>query len=133
MILAGMIRTDETALICDMAEEYGVYDWRALELQTAAALAAGLRDDSRIKMKIAGMPIDMKTMLAAVIADRLSFIAWTKTKDAEAGRNRPESILLKIMNAGKEEEKKYEVFRSPEEFEKAWRMATEAPGSESDQ
>ena len=125
MILVGMVRTDETALICDLAETYGVLDWRALPLKTAAALAAGLRDDSRIKMKLSGMPADRMTLLTAVIADRLTFLAWAKTKDGAKGRNRPGSILAKLMQAGKEPEKDYNVYRTPEEFEKAWRKAQE--------
>ena len=35
-----------------MAETYGVYDLRALPLQTAAVLAQGLRADSRIMTKL---------------------------------------------------------------------------------
>lgn len=125
MILAGMIRTDETAMICDLAETYGVYDWRALPPKTAAALAAGLRDDSRIKMKISGMPVDRMTLLAAVIADRLTFLAWAQTKDGVKGRNRPQSILARLMNTGGEPKKDYNVYRTPEEFETAWKKAQE--------
>lgn len=125
MILAGMVREDETALICDMAETYGVLDWRALPLKIAAALAAGLREDSRIKLKLSGMPADRMTLLAAVIADRLTFLAWAKTKDGAKGRNKPASILAKLMNAGKEPKQEYNVYRTPEEFEEAWRKAQE--------
>ena len=125
MILAGMIRTDETALICDLAETYHIYDWRALPIETAAALAAGLREDSRIKMKISEMPADRTTILLAGILDRLSWIAWSRTKDAERGSNRPESVLAKLMKTGKEEKKDYKVFRTPEEFEAAWQAAME--------
>lgn len=125
MILAGMINTDETALICDMAETYGVTDWRALPLKTAAALACGLREDSRIKMKISGMPADRMTLLTAIIADRLTFLAWARTKDGEKGRNKPGSIFAKIMNVGKKEEKDFNVYRTPEEFEEARRKALE--------
>ncbi|MBO7722484.1 MAG: hypothetical protein J6S27_01735 [Thermoguttaceae bacterium] len=32
-----MVREDETALICDLAETYHILDWRALPLRTAAA------------------------------------------------------------------------------------------------
>ena len=120
-----MIRTDETALICDMAETYGVLDWRALPLKTAAALACGLRDDSRIKMKISGLPADRMTLLAAIIADRLTFLAWAKTKDGAKNRNRPGSIFARIMSIGKEPEKDFNVYRTPEEFEEARRRALE--------
>ena len=125
MILAGMIRTDETALICDMAETYGIYDWRALPLETAAALASGLREDSRIKRKIAGMPVDTMTLLTAMIVDRLSLLVWSKTKDAEKGENRPGSIVEKILSLDKKEENEVEGFQTPEDFQDAWRAAVE--------
>lgn len=125
MILAGMIRTDETALICDMAETYGIYDWRALPLETAAALASGLRDDSRIKRKIAGIPVDTMTLLTAMIVDRLSLLIWSKTKDAEKGENRPGSIVEKILSLDKKEENEVEGFQTPEDFQAAWRAAVE--------
>ena len=35
-----------------MAETYGVYDFRALPLQTTAILAQGLRPDSRIMLQL---------------------------------------------------------------------------------
>ena len=50
-----MIRLDRDALICDLAETYHIYDMRSLPLQTVATLSAGLRDDSRIKMKAGGV------------------------------------------------------------------------------
>ena len=120
MILAGMIRTDETALICDLAETYGILDYRALPLKTAAALSSGLRDDSRIKMKISGQTIRSDTALMAAAVDRLSLLVWSKTKDAAKNRNRPQSILQTLTGSRQEEKKKdYMVFRSAEDFEKA--------------
>ena len=49
-----MIRFDEDALICDLAETYHIYDYRSLPVKLVATLSAGLRDDSRIKLKAAG-------------------------------------------------------------------------------
>lgn len=124
MILAGMIRTDETALICDLAETYGVLDYRALPLRTVAALSSGLRDSSRIKMKISGQRIDSETALLAAVVDRLSMLVWSRTKDAAKGRNKPESLLQKLISGRQEEEKKdYMVFRTPEDFEAARKKA----------
>lgn len=124
MILAGMLRTDETALICDLAETYGVLDWKALPLKTAAALSAGLRDNSRVKMKLSGQKIDCETVLLAAIADRLSMLVWFRTKDGVNNRNRPESILTRLIGDDQEqEEKDFRVFRTPEEFEAARRRA----------
>jgi len=119
-----MLRTDETALICDLAETYGVLDWRALPLKTAAALSAGLRDDSRIVMKISGRKVPNDTALLAAAVDRLSLLVWSKTKDAEKGRNRPDSILQSLIGAGKEKKKDkgFTVFASVEDFEAARRQ-----------
>lgn len=88
-----MIRTDEDALICDLAETYHIYDYKRLPLKTVAALSAGLRDDSRVKMKLSGAVAPTDTMLLAAVADRLSLLVWMKTKDGSKGRNKPKSIL----------------------------------------
>lgn len=97
-----MIETDESALICDFAETYHILNFRELPLNLAATLAVGLRADSRIMLKLSGQKIDYNVILRAAILDRLSFLAWTKTKDAESGRNRPESVVTKLMEEQKE-------------------------------
>ena len=89
MTLVSMIRMDETALICDFAETYHIYDYRAMPLRTVAALAAGLRRNSRIMIKMSGVGVDPDTLLLAAAVDRLSFLAWVKTKDGQKNRNRP--------------------------------------------
>lgn len=53
MTLAVMLSTDREAVICDMAETYGVFDYKTLPVPLLATLACGLRDNSRIKMRIA--------------------------------------------------------------------------------
>ena len=129
MILAGMLRTDETALICDLAETYGVLDWKALPLKTAAALSAGLRDDSRIKMKISGRKIPNDTALLAAAVDRLTTLVWFKTKNGMKGINRPDSILARLMEIEqKPKEKEFATFRTVEEFEAARRKAMNREG-----
>lgn len=42
----------EDELICDMAESYRIYDYRALKARYAATLALGLRPHSRVMLKI---------------------------------------------------------------------------------
>lgn len=102
MTLSTMIETDEDALICDFAETYNVLNYKALPLNLAATLAVGLRADSRIMLKMSHQKIDYNVILRAAILDRLSFLAWSKTKDAETGKNRPESIVSKLMEEPKE-------------------------------
>lgn len=120
MFLIRAIETDEDAFLCDMAETYHIYDCQALPLSYCATLAAGLRDDSRIKMALMEAKADIDTMLRASIADSLAFIAWTKTADAEKNRNRPKSILSKILDEESNKKHDRQVFSSIEEFERAW-------------
>lgn len=116
-----MIKADEDALACDLMETYGVLDYRALPPTRAACLAAGLRNDSRIKMKMIGARIDLKTHLLAAVFDKINWLCWTHTKDAQHNRNQPRSIL-EILTEEKKE-KNEGAFDSPEAFENARRKA----------
>ena len=118
MTLSGMIISDEEALICDLAETYHIYDYKSLPLSKVAIFSCGLRENSRIKMKMNDIQYPMNTMLLAAIADRLSFLAWSKTVDSQKGRNRPTSIFE--MLCGSREEKDIIGFESGEEFLSAW-------------
>ena len=112
-----MMATDRTALICDLAETYGVLDYRELPVETLAALSAGLRENSRIRMKISGERTRADILLLAAAVDRLSFIAWSRTKDAEKGANRPRSIV--DILSGKKDSGDIMAFDTAEEFEEA--------------
>lgn len=94
-----MIATDEDALICDLAETYSIYDYRRLPLKMVAVFSFGLKDDSRIKMKLNGMEVPFETMLLASAVDRLSILVWQQTKDGMDGKNYPLSIVSMITNA----------------------------------
>ena len=109
-----MINTDEDALICDLAETYGVFDYRSLPLKTVAALSVGLRANSRIKMKINHMDLEPEAYLLSAIADRLSILVWRQTKDGVEGINPPELILNSLV----EKENKSIGFETADEFEK---------------
>lgn len=80
-------------------------------------MAIGLRDDSRIKMKKAGIKQSIETLLLAAAVDRLSLLVWSKSKDAQNGFNRPVSIFAKLIGA--EKENNVRAYSSAEEFEKA--------------
>lgn len=108
--------TDKDALLCDLAETYGIYNIESLPIQTVATLSIGLKGDSRIMLKMTGQKIDSQTILLASILDRLSFLAWTKTKDAQTGRNRPESVLNKLLNGNNESQRDFEVFETGEDL-----------------
>lgn len=118
-----MISLDRDALICDLAETYGLYDLRALPVSTLATLAVGLREDSRIKMCISGVKVSRMEMLLAAAVDRLSLLVWAKTENGRNNVNRPKSILDIILD---EEEQKSDVrsFASAEDFENEWARIT---------
>lgn len=112
-----MIRVDEDALICDLAEVYQIYDYRQLPSSRVAVFSCGLRDDSRIKMKMSGQLVPLDTLLLAGISDKLSILLWSKTKDAQKGFNQPTSILATLTETHKAERTEI-IFNSGEDFEK---------------
>lgn len=112
-----MMIADRDAWACDLAETYGILDYRSLPVSTLAVLSAGLREDSRIKMELEGAKQDLNTLLQAGIFDRLSTLVWAKTKDAEHGRNRPKSVVSTLLGTEKQHKEKPEGFSTPEEFE----------------
>lgn len=109
-----MIADDEDALICDFAETYHITNYKELPVETQAALAYGLRDDSRIKMKLAGMKRIPVSILGAQIADNLTAIRFALT--AKEG-DEPPSLIWDFMT-GKVEEKKTAGFETVDDFEK---------------
>lgn len=98
-----MISLDEDSLICDLAETYHILDYRALPSKTVGVLCCGLREDSRIKMKLSNMNANVDTLLHALIADKLQILIWQRTEDGAKGRNFPKSIYEKLINPQKEE------------------------------
>ena len=112
-----MIATDEDALVCDFAETYQVFDYKSLPARFAATLAAGLRESSRIKLKMAGMPCTSETLMLAMAVDRLSLLFWSKTEDGQKNRNRPESIYMQLLGANTKLESDIVAFESRSDFE----------------
>ena len=88
-----MINLDEEALICDLAEVYHIYNMEDYKPSYIGILANGLRESSRIKMKLADSKMNLNNTLQAAIADRLSILIWQNTEDGHKGINKPQSIL----------------------------------------
>ena len=107
-----MVREDEEALICDLAETYQIYDYERLPLQKVASFAVGLRDDSRIKLKLSGQSFSMEKQLLIAIFDQLNLLIWSKTEDAEKGINRPR-LLIDVLEGRKESD----AFDTGKDFE----------------
>ena len=104
-------------MTCDLAETYGIYNYKQLPAYRVAVFAYGLRDDSRIKMAMADATLPLKTLLQAGILDRLSILIWQKTEDAKTGKNRPMSVVDLLMGNTQESETENVSFASGKEFE----------------
>jgi len=112
-----MIKVDEDALICDLAETYQIYDYKQLPLKAIAVFSVGLRNNSRIKMRLSDQPVDLDTLLLAGISDKVSLWLWSQTKDGQKGMNRPVSLVDVITNT-KPKRKDIVGFSSGEDFTK---------------
>lgn len=95
-----MIVTDEELLICDLAETYGIFNYRSLPVQLVATLSVGLRADSRIKMKINGYNVPFQTLLLAGVYDKVSWLVWSQSEDGRKGIHYPKSIVNQLMGNG---------------------------------
>ena len=122
-----MLRRDPDALTCDLAQWYGVLDYRALSAATVATLACGLPPESRIMRVLSGQRADLRDMLLAAIADRLSILVWFQTRDGQKGRRRPKSLVdLLTDEEPRNSSGDVEAFDSIEAFEAAMKArATE--------
>ena len=109
MSLAAMLSFDRNALICDLAETYGIYDYRALPVMTLAALVSGLRPDSRIKMKMSGITEVSSEVLLVQIFDILQLMRyqWFASKNDAP----PVMLADKLFDKAPEvpDEKRYKV------------------------
>lgn len=116
-----MMTTDGDSLACDLAETYQIYDLRQFTPRRIAVFACGLRDDSRIKLKISGQPVASDTWLLASIADSVNVLIWQLSGNEDI----PRPALYTEMLSGKQiisKEPDSEIvgFDSGEEFLIAW-------------
>ena len=125
-----MIQTDEDALICDLAETYGIFDYRQLPADQVAVFAIGLRDDSRIKLAMTNSKVPFETFLLAGVLDRLSALVWFKTTDGQKGINKPLMVAEELTGKTKAKESKEMIFDSGEDFEEYRQKILEKIGGE---
>lgn len=106
--------------MCDMAETYHIYEYETLPVKTLAVLSSGLRDDSRIKMKINGMKSIPLEIIAADAADTLKLFVC-----AMSGTQERPTLFSDLRETGEKQETKkrnaIQAFDSEEDFKKAWR------------
>ena len=101
-----MLADDRDALICDMAETYGIFDIYGVPVVLLSTLAAGLGENSRIKLKRNGLKAPWDTVLLALIADMLS------GQQEESKRIAPAFFITEKQSGD------FKVFDSPEDFER---------------
>lgn len=118
-----MLKADREALVCDLAETYGIFDYRAVPVKLLATLASGLREDSRIKMSLSGSRVPRRELLLAAAVDRLSLLVWSMSEDAKHGTNRPKSLVAAFMEEA-EDSGEVMAFDSAEDFDAAWEKIT---------
>lgn len=114
-----MLARDRDALFCDLAETYHVFGFDRLPARQLAALAAGLRPDSRIMRAFSGARYSMAELLLAACLDRLSLLFWAETKDGQKNRKRPQSLAERMLRP--QETRRARGFDSEEAFEEARR------------
>lgn len=117
-----MLQYDRDALLCDFAETYHIYSFTGLPVRTLAALASGLRDDSRIKMKLSGAKLSLRDALTAATLDRLTWLVWAQSEDGQRGENYPKSILSMLMEGKKQEDNS--GFEDAADYEAEWERLT---------
>lgn len=114
-----MIRLDRNALICDLAEEYQIYDMRSLPVHLVATLSVGLRDDSRIKRQLCGVKYSATEIILAQIADRISGVIWLLGGYGDA--EQPPSLVDAMLNGLPEKKDSgFKQYSSADEFLAAW-------------
>lgn len=99
-----------------MAETYHVLNWRELPLKTAAILASGLHEDCRSLRKLRGQKIRADQLWQLAVLDELRLLFWSRTKDAEKGKNQPKSLLKAVLDSD-EQNTAVTGFLTPEQFE----------------
>lgn len=115
-----MINIDEEAFICDMAETYHIYDYKSLPLHMVGIFACGLRQNSRIAMKISGAKFSLEQIVLAAIADGTRMTAWLNSMNGEKGIKKPTSLVEILLGNETDEESIIETFDSGQDFNDEW-------------
>lgn len=118
MTLAVMLSEDEDAFICDMAETYHILDYRALPVTLLATLASGLRENSRIKMKMAGANYIPPEVVIPQAVDYLMMIMKILNGDKKKSKYMTDLVF------GSKKKDPTVKFKSGEDFNKAWARMT---------
>lgn len=102
-------------MLCDLAQYYHIYNYKALPMEFIATLCCGLPSDSRTIRKINNQNYSTEELMLMNIVDKLSLIWWSKTKDGQKNRNRPQLIAEMLNKTNSSKDKM--IFNSANEFE----------------
>ena len=105
-------------MICDLAETYHIYDYESLPVDLIATLVVGLRENSRVMMKITKRKLTFEQSINTMILDGINWLKWSKTKDAQKGIGTPKSLYKQLCDIEEEKESEVITFDSGEEFMK---------------
>jgi len=106
------LKNYKTELLCDFAEYYRIYDFRAHPPFYVGALLRGLRAESRTMMAITGTDVPFSVLVNVAILDNLNWLRWSRTKK---GTRPPKPLLPGLLNT---KEDKPTAFDTAEEFER---------------
>lgn len=112
-----MINTCEDELICDLAQTYGVFNYKELSPSLVATLAIGLPESSRVKRKLSGQKLTIEQSLLALILDDFNLLLWSRQRRRGS---KPKSIF-KTLTEEKKPKDDLMTFSTTEEFDK-WLM-----------
>ena len=109
-----MLSVDKGALICDLAETYNILDYHRVPVRLLGTLVSGLRENSRIVMKIEGRKASVETIWLARIYDVLCAVF-----SDEKHPHKPVAIQMYTQTEEEENKKPCRSFESFEDFLKA--------------
>lgn len=105
-------------MICDLAETYHIYDYESLPVDLIATLVVGLRENSRVIMKITKRKLTFDQAINTMMLDGINWLKWSKTKDAQKGIGTPKSIYKQLCEIEEVSESEVVTFNSGADFMK---------------
>lgn len=73
-------------------------------------------------MAVRGDKLTLAEMTNIMLVDRLNIMIWQGSADGQKGKNKPESLLDKILNGDKKSD--IVAFDSGEDWQKEWEKRT---------
>ena len=106
------------SLVCDLAETYGIFDFKGVSPRLLGTLAAGLGAESRIGKELNGVHGSTVELLLAELIDSVNILIYglLSKEDAEPPESRKELFFIEKNESSAKKEKEYESFATGEEF-----------------